>query len=43
MLALAGIAPIDIQNVGKPDVDKCGCIEGEANDKKANQWARARR
>jgi hypothetical protein len=38
MLALPGIAPIDI-----PDVGLCVCIEGETNDKKANQWARARR
>jgi hypothetical protein len=43
MLALPGIAPIDIPDVGKPYVDKCVCIEGETNDKKANQWPRARR
>jgi len=43
MLALPGSAPIDIPKVGKPDVDKCVCIEGDTNDKKANQWACAGR
>jgi hypothetical protein len=38
MLALPGIAPIGI-----PDVGPRVCIEGETNDKKANQWACARR
>ncbi|SFI89704.1 hypothetical protein SAMN05216525_115111 [Bradyrhizobium sp. Gha] len=38
MLALPGIAPIDT-----PDVARCVCIEGETNDKKANQWACVRR
>jgi len=29
MLALPGSAPTDIPDIGKPDVDRCVCIEGE--------------